>query len=91
MYQTKNRFFSFVEKMPELFRFFGMRFFFFSNDHLPIHIHVKNADGTAKFKISPVVLLENNGIKSKDISLARDIIEENTEVIIKHWNDFFKQ
>jgi hypothetical protein len=77
--------------MPELFRFFGMRFFFFSNDHLPIHIHVKNADGTAKFAIDPARLLENNGIKRKDISLAESIIEENREVIINHWNDFFKK
>ena len=77
--------------MPELFRFFGMRFFFFSNDHLPIHIHVKNADGTAKFEIDPLRLLENNGIKRKDISLAESIIEENREVIIKHWKDFFKK
>lgn len=76
--------------MPELFRFFGMRFFFFSNDHLPIHIHGKNADGTAKFGIDPVSLIENNGLKRKDISLAESIIEENKEVIEKHWNDFFK-
>ena len=77
--------------MPELFRFFGMRFFFFSNDHLPIHIHVKNADGTAKFEIDPAKLLENNGIKKKDISLAESIIEENSEIIIKRWNEFFKK
>jgi hypothetical protein len=68
-----------------------MRFFFFSNDHLPIHIHVKNADGTAKFALDPARLLENNGIKRKDISLAESIIEENREVIINHWNDFFKK
>ncbi len=63
--------------MPELFRFFGMRFFFFSNEHLPIYIHVKNADGTAKFEINPLKMIENNGIKSKDIHLAESIIEEN--------------
>lgn len=47
--------------MPELFRMFGMRFFFFSNEHLPILIHVKNADGSAKFNIDPLELIENNG------------------------------
>jgi len=50
--------------MLELFRFFGIRFFFFSNEHLPIHVHIKNADGTAKFMIEPEILLvHNNGIK----------------------------
>ena len=75
--------------MPELFRFFGIRFFFFSLEHLPIHVHIKNADGTAKFEVNPLKLIENNGMKSKDIYLAESIIEENTEVIIKRWNEYF--
>jgi hypothetical protein len=45
--------------MPELFRFFGMKFFFFSLEHLPMHIHVRNADGTAKFEVDPVRLIES--------------------------------
>jgi Domain of unknown function (DUF4160) len=53
--------------MPELFRMFGIRFFFFSNEHLPIHVHIKNSDGDAKFEVNPVKLVENKGIKSKDI------------------------
>jgi hypothetical protein len=52
--------------MPEIFRFFGIRFFYFINDHLPIHVHVKNADGTAKFQIKPVRLVESNGMKRKE-------------------------
>jgi hypothetical protein len=75
--------------MPEIFRFFGIRFFYFSNDHLPIHVHIKTSDGTAKFEIEPLVLLENKGVKMKDIYLAESIIEENRELIIKHWNNFF--
>lgn len=38
--------------MPELFRFFGMKFFFYSLEHLPIHIHVRNADGIANLKLN---------------------------------------
>jgi len=37
--------------MPEVFRMFGMRFFFFANEHLPVHIHVENAEGRAKFNV----------------------------------------
>jgi hypothetical protein len=77
--------------MPELFRFFGIRFFFFSNEHLPIHIHIKNADGDAKFEVNPVKLLENTGIKNKDIKLAESIIEENQEIIQQKWNEYFKK
>lgn len=73
--------------MPELFRFFGMRFFFYSLEHLPIHIHVRNADGEAKFEIEPVRLIENNGMKNKDLRIAEGIIEENKEIIIKRWKE----
>lgn len=76
--------------MPELFRFFGIRFFFFSNEHLPIHIHIKNADGDAKFETNPVKLVENNGVKNKDIKLAESIIEENQDIIEQKWKEYFK-
>ena len=47
--------------MPELFRLFGLRFFFWSREHEPIHVHVQNADGEAKFDILP------EGIVLKDV------------------------
>ncbi len=76
--------------MPELFRFFGIRFFFFSNEHLPIHIHIKNADGDAKYEINPIRLIENNGMKNKDLKLAESIIEENQDIIEQKWKEYFK-
>jgi hypothetical protein len=77
--------------MPELFRLFGIRFFFFSNEHLPVHVHIKNADGEAKFQIRPVQLVENRGMKSKDIHLAESIIEENEELIEQKWKEYFNR
>ena len=77
--------------MPELFRIFGIRFFFFSNEHLPIHVHVENADGDAKFEIKPVRLVANKGMKNKDLKLAESIIEENEELIEKRWKEYFKK
>jgi hypothetical protein len=76
--------------MPELFRFFGIRFFFFSNEHLPIHIHIKNADGDAKYEINPIRLIENNGMKNKDLKLAESIIEENQDIIEQKRKEYFK-
>lgn len=40
--------------MPELFRLFGIKFFFFSNEHLPIHVHIENGDGDANLKLNPL-------------------------------------
>ena len=75
--------------MPELFRMFGMRFFFYMNDHLPIHIHVRNADGEARFEVGLVKLIESKGIKPKDLVLAEALIEERKEEIIKKWKEVF--
>ncbi|MFD2285660.1 DUF4160 domain-containing protein [Pedobacter petrophilus] len=74
--------------MPTLFIVFGLRFFFYSNEHLPIHVHVRNADGEAKFEVEEVKLTSNKGLKNKDISLAIALIEENKEIIINKWNEY---
>jgi hypothetical protein len=73
--------------MPELFRMFGMRFFFYMNEHLPIHIHVRNSDGEARFEVENVKLIESRGIRPKDLVLAEALIEERKEEIIKKWKE----
>lgn len=74
--------------MPTLFILFGLKFSFYSNEHLPIHIHVRNADGEAKFEIEEVKLISNKGLKPKDLKLAEAIIEENKKIIIKKWKEY---
>jgi len=73
--------------MPELFRMFGMRFFFYINEHLPIHIHVRNSDGEARFEVDPVRLIESKGMKPKDLVLAEALVEERKEEIIAKWKE----
>lgn len=76
--------------MPTLFILFGLRFYFWSNEHQPIHVHVENSDGVAKFRVSPEIeLIENKGMKPKDIKLAESIINENKEVITERWKEYF--
>ncbi len=77
--------------MPEILRMFGMRFFFYSREHEPIHVHVKGADGRAKFEILPegIVLVKNEGLKPKDIKAAEMVLEENKELAIEKWNEYF--
>ena len=77
--------------MPEILRMFGMRFFFYSREHEPIHVHVKSVDGNAKFEILPegIVLVKNEGLKPKDIKAAEMVLEENKELAIEKWNDYF--
>lgn len=73
-------------KMPTLLILFGIRFYFYTREHLPIHIHIKTGDGTAKFEIDKEIrIIENKGIKPKDMKLAESIIEENRENFISEW------
>ena len=73
--------------MPELFRMFGMKFFFYSLEHLPIHIHVRNADGEAKFDLEPVKLIYSKGMKPKDLVLAEAMVVEKKGEIIAKWKE----
>lgn len=77
--------------MPILFIVFGMRFFFYSNEHLPIHIHVRNADGEARFEVEEIKLISNKSLKNRDIKLAEGIIQENRAIIIENWNEHYRR
>ena len=75
--------------MPTILVIFGLRFYFFANEHLPIHVHLENADGLAKIALEPEIkLVENNGIKAKDIKRAMNIVEEYKEEFIEKWKEF---
>ena len=75
--------------MPTLFRAFGLRFFFYSNEHKPIHVHIRNADGEAKFDVENMNWVDNKGVKNKDLNLAESLIEENKDLILNAWNNYF--
>ncbi|MBE6282989.1 MAG: DUF4160 domain-containing protein [Mediterranea massiliensis] len=75
--------------MPTILEIFGLRFFFFANEHLPIHVHLENGDGLAKIALEPeVTLIENNGIKPKDLKRAINIVREYREEFIEKWKAF---
>ena len=72
--------------MPTLSILFGLKFKIYTAEHLPPHCHVTSQDGQAKFEImNEVILIENRGLKPKDLSLAKAILEENLEVIQEEW------
>lgn len=76
--------------MPTLLILFGLRFYFYTRDHPPIHVHVKSSDGEAKFEIERETrMVYNNGLKIKDVKLAESIIEENKEYFIQKWREVF--
>ena len=46
--------------MPKIFEQDGYSFFFYSNDHAPIHVHVRRGEGEAVFVVEPEVELRES-------------------------------
>ena len=77
--------------MPTIFIVFGFCFKLYSNDHEPIHVHVTKDGHEAKFNVVPAVeLVINRGFKKHELTVITGIIEENTEILVERWKEFFK-
>ena len=77
--------------MPTIFIFFGFRFMFYSNDHAPIHVHILKDGHEAKYNVDPVELFFNHGFKKHYILLIESVLEENREIVIDRWKNYFKE
>lgn len=79
--------------MPEIFRQHGFLFYFFSREHEPIHVHVRGNGGIAKFVYTEkgFELLEYANIKQNDLKKISEAIDENEDIIVKRWDEYFNQ
>lgn len=74
--------------MPKIFEKDGFKFFFYSNEHLPIHVHVRHGGGEAVFIVQEgIELRESQGLNVRDLGKAQSLAEENRDIIIKAWNE----
>jgi hypothetical protein len=68
----------------------GFRFYFYSNEHTPIHVHVRYAGGEAIFVVEDgIELRESSGLKVRELKRAQELAEEHRAVIVSKWNEFF--
>ena len=76
--------------MPSVLNADGYNFFFYSNEHEPVHVHVRNGSGKAKFDVSDgVQLLESKGMKVAELRKAQELAEKNIEIIRSKWDEYF--
>ena len=74
--------------MPTILEKDGYRFFFYSNDHRPIHVHVRYGNGEAVFNVeAEVELRESQGLKLRELAKAEKLAEENKKLIIDKWHE----
>ena len=74
--------------MPLVFEKDGFKFAFYSNDHRPIHVHVRKGDGEVIFDVEDSVQLrESAGMKIRELARAQELAEENKNLIIQKWHE----
>ncbi len=75
-------------RVPKVFEKDGFLFFFYSNEHRPIHVHVRRGGGEAVFEVeSGVELRESQGFKVRDLARAEALALEHRDLIIRKWHE----
>ena len=54
-------------------------------------MHISKGDSEAKYNAETLELMENHGFKKNELRMIESIIEENKEIIIERWNEYFKK
>lgn len=75
--------------MPTVLLIRGYRFFFYVNDHPPPHIHIEREKKTAKFELIPVKLIKSKRFNASELKHIRNLVEENSDILIQKWNEYF--
>jgi hypothetical protein len=79
--------------MPVVFRYNGVRYFFFSNEgspREPIHIHAQLGEAEAKLWLLPDVLVaDSRGFDRRTLAEMVRVVRENRELIEGRWHEYF--
>lgn len=70
---------------------YGFLFMFFSHEHEPMHVHVIGNEGEAKFSWNGdrFVLEKSRNVKRNDLRRIKDVISNNSDIIVKRWEELF--
>jgi hypothetical protein len=75
--------------MQTIFRKGGYRFFFYSDEHLPLHIHVEKNESYARIEIVTLRVTDQYRIGPKELRKVVKMVEEHRELIKEHWHEHF--
>ncbi len=75
--------------MPTVLRINGFRFFFFSDEHLPLHIHVEKGDGYMRVELKTFKVTDTYKFSQSDERKIIAIIAEHQQELIGAWNEYF--
>ncbi len=78
-------------KMPTILRIDGFRFFFFSDEHLPSHIHIEKGDGYARIELESIKITDSYNLNSKELKKLSTLVKQHNDELRKVWNEYFKK
>ena len=80
--------------MPTVLRESGFQVVIWTDDHLPMHVHVKYQGRQALInlgsEIENVFLRENRGLKRNQLRRALELVENNQLFLISKWREIYE-
>lgn len=71
--------------MPTVLRHHGFAVMIYTQDHTPIHVHIFKGGAEVVINILTVAVRENNGMSSKDVRKAQQIVADNQKFLASEW------
>jgi len=85
--------------MPAIYEYFGMLFLFYSNEHTPVHVHVRSGEYETAYELivndGKLIALKKRKIKGKEqlpnnkSRQAETLISKYSNEILQKWFDYF--
>lgn len=85
--------------MPKIYEYLGLIFFFYSDEHLPIHVHVSYAEYESKLelhfengKLKEIRVVKVKGrlqLPVKNMKESVKFVRKYHEAIVEKWTTFF--
>ncbi|MBU1105085.1 MAG: DUF4160 domain-containing protein [Candidatus Riflebacteria bacterium] len=65
------------------------KFFFYSNEHNPVHVHVRHGSGEAVLEVETrVELRESQNMKMLELRKALKLVIDHRELILEKWHEY---
>jgi hypothetical protein len=77
--------------LPTVLKVNGFRFFFFSDEHTPVHIHVEKGDGYMRVELETLKVTNKQKFTKNDEKKILTIVKDHQEELIGAWNAYFNQ
>ena len=75
--------------MPTVLRIDGFRFFFFSNEHTPEHIHIEKGDTYARIELKSLKVTDSYNLSSKELKKLIELVRKNKDRLKGDWDEYF--